>query len=63
MSRQKFLEDRLVTLGALSDDIEDQFGWINRTKRIIVEAPEQEYDMHSLIHDINEIKVWYSHRV
>ena len=59
MGRQKFLEDRLVTLGALSDDIEDQFSWLNRTKKIIIEAPQQEYDMYSLIHDINEIKVYY----
>ena len=33
--RQKLLEDRLVVLGALSDDLEDHFTWINRTRASI----------------------------
>ena len=51
------LEERLVTLGALSDDIEDQFSWLNRTRQSIDEAGEPPTDLHFLIDEITLIKV------
>lgn len=57
MARQKALEERLVILGALSDDIEDQFIWINKVQLGIEEAEEPSVDINHLIDDINNIKV------
>ena len=46
-----------MTLGALSDDIEDQLSWITRTRQSIDEAEEPSSDLHYLIEEITLIKV------
>ena len=57
MERQKVLEERLVVLGSLSDDIEDQFGWLTRTRVVIEEGEDPGQEMQDLIEAINKIKV------
>ena len=46
-----------MTLGALSDDIEDQFSWLTQTRQLIDEAEEPSTELHCLIEDITSIKV------
>ena len=51
------LEDRLVVLGALSDELEDQLVWIDRVRRGLDEAPEPGTTVTVLLQEIYDVKV------